>query len=117
MFYDRFLELCEIKGVKPTNACVAAGLSRGLAAKWKSVKTDKPSVEALEKLSVYFGMSIDEIMGNSEEDKKENHQIRQDQEVSESFKELLGMMKDAPEDDLRLLIKMYQAIRSERNNG
>ncbi len=63
MFYDRFLELCAEKGVKPTNACIEAGLSRGLAAKWKSTKTEKPSAEALEKMSVYFEKSIDEILG------------------------------------------------------
>lgn len=63
MFYDRFLELCAEKGVKPTNACIEAGLSRGLAAKWKSTKTEKPSAEALEKMSAYFEKSIDEILG------------------------------------------------------
>ena len=62
MFYDRFLELCDEKGVKPTNACIEAGLSRGLAAKWKSTKTEKPSAEALEKMSAYFEKSIDEIL-------------------------------------------------------
>ena len=62
MFYDRFLELCAEKGVKPTNACIEAGLSRGLAAKWKATKTEKPSAEALEKMSAYFEKSIDEIL-------------------------------------------------------
>lgn len=68
MFYERFVELCTAKGVKPTNACVEAGLSRGLAAKWKSTKTVRPSAEALEKLSVYFGISIDEILGIKKDD-------------------------------------------------
>ena len=63
MFYDRYLELCKLKGVKPTNACVEAGLSRGLAAKWKATKTKKPSAEALEKLSAYFNMSIEDVLG------------------------------------------------------
>lgn len=62
MFYDRFLELCIEKGVKPTNAYLEAGLSRGLAAKWKTTKTEKPSADALEKLSAYFNKSIDEIL-------------------------------------------------------
>ena len=62
MFYDRFLELCTEKGVKPTNACIEAGLSRGLAAKWKSTGTEKPSADALEKISEYFNKSIDEIL-------------------------------------------------------
>lgn len=68
MFYDRYLALCIQKGVKPTNACVEAGLSRGLAAKWKATGTAKPSADALEKLSAYFGMSINDIL--SEETKK-----------------------------------------------
>lgn len=63
MFYDRYLELCRLKGVKPTNACLEAGLSRGLAAKWKATKTKKPSADALEKLSAYFNMSIDDVLG------------------------------------------------------
>ncbi len=63
MFYDRFLELCKRKGVKPTNACIEAGLSRGLAAKWKATGTEKPSADALEKMAVYFKMSIEEILG------------------------------------------------------
>lgn len=62
MFYDRFLELCAEKGVKPTRACVESGLSRGLAAKWKATGTEKPSADALEKMSVYFGKSIEEIL-------------------------------------------------------
>ena len=62
MFYDRFLELCKSKGVKPTNACVEAGLSRGLAAKWKATGTERPSADVLEKMSDYFGVSIDEIL-------------------------------------------------------
>ena len=62
VFYDRWLELCAEKGVRPTNACVESGLSRGLAAKWKATKTEKPSADALEKMAKYFGTSIDEIL-------------------------------------------------------
>ena len=62
MFYDRFLELCAEKGVKPTRACTESGLSRGLAAKWKATGTEKPSADALEKMSAYFGKSIEEIL-------------------------------------------------------
>lgn len=67
MFYDRFLELCNEKGVKPTNACLEAGLSRGLAAKWKATQTEKPSADALEKMSAYFGKSINEILSGQKE--------------------------------------------------
>lgn len=62
MFYDRFEELCQEKGVKPGRACSEMGLSRSLAAKWKATKTEKPSADALEKMSLYFKKSIEEIL-------------------------------------------------------
>lgn len=43
------------------------GVSRSLAAKWKTTKTDRPSAEVLEKMSKYFGISIDEILGKQKE--------------------------------------------------
>lgn len=69
MFYDRFLALCQEKGVKPQRACIEAGLSRGLAAKWKSTGTEKPSADALEKMSVYFSKSIEEILFGEQKEK------------------------------------------------
>lgn len=63
MFYDRFQELCLAKGVKPGRACVEMGLSRSLSAKWKNSGTEKPSADVLEKMSIYFDLSINEILG------------------------------------------------------
>jgi phage repressor protein C with HTH and peptisase S24 domain len=63
MFYDRFEELCAQKGVKVGRACAEMGVSRSLAAKWKATGTERPSAEVLEKMSEYFGITIDEILG------------------------------------------------------
>ena len=62
MFYDRFLSLCEARGVRPGRACTEMGLSRSLAAKWKSTGVERPSTEVLEKMAGYFGLTIDEIL-------------------------------------------------------
>ena len=43
MFYDRFIELCQAKGVKPGRACIDMGVSRSLAAKWKATGCDRIS--------------------------------------------------------------------------
>lgn len=65
MFYDRFEQLCISKGVRPGRACIEMGLSRSLAAKWKNSKTKEPSADVLKKMSEYFGISIDEILGDN----------------------------------------------------
>ena len=114
MFYDNYVKLCKSVGKTPSAVAIEIGIGKSNVTYWKTGR-NKPTDLTLAKLADYFGVSVSYLKG--EEEQKENPQIRQDQEVSESFKELLGMMKDAPEDDLRLLIKMYQAIRSERDNG
>lgn len=63
MFSDRFEALCREKGVKPGRACTEMGVSRSLAAKWKATGTEKPSADVLEKMSAYFEMTIEEILG------------------------------------------------------
>lgn len=64
MFYEKFERLCRQKGVKPGKACTDMGLSRSLSAKWKNMGTKKPSADVLEKMSAYFGISIDEILSD-----------------------------------------------------
>ena len=112
MFYDRFLELCAEKGVRPTNACIEAGLSRGLAAKWKATKTEKPSADALEKMSVYFGKTIDEILGK-EKAPAESSERMSDDELKFALWGDSAEMDDADLDD----VKRYAAFIRERKKG
>ena len=112
MFYDRFLELCAEKGVRPTNACVEAGLSRGLAAKWKAEKTKKPSTDALEKISKYFGKSIDEILADGKGEKsfpEDRHAISDD----DIMFALWGNSDDVDKEDLDD-VKRYATFIRER---
>lgn len=110
MFYDRFLELCDEKGVKPTNACIEAGLSRGLAAKWKSTKTEKPSAEALEKMSAYFEKSIDEILN-----KQKTPTIDGGQKVEER-KKAADPKAGGDDESLEDIIPGYDSLTEENKN-
>ncbi len=60
MFYDRFIELCKEKGVKPTPLVVSMGLSSSNVSVWKKGGTPRPAV--LKKLAEYFGVSIADLM-------------------------------------------------------
>ena len=131
MFYDRFLELCKEKGVKPTNAFVEAGLSRGLAAKWKSTKTEKPSADALEKMSAYFKKSIEDILGkekapsDGESRFKEGELIRLDADSMEilravrerpDMKILFSVTKNVTPEDLKKAIKIVETFKEDSEN-
>lgn len=63
MFYEQFEALCAKKGVRPGRACVEMGLSRSLSAKWKATGAERPSTEALEKMSAYFNLPMEQLLG------------------------------------------------------
>lgn len=111
MFYDRFLELCAEKGVRPTNACIEAGLSRGLAAKWKATKTEKPSADALEKMSAYFGKTIGEILGKEKAPTGTGERMIDDELKVALFGSL--DIDDADLDD----VKRYAAFIRDKKRG
>lgn len=65
MFKERFIQLCNQKGVPPTVACMDIGLSNAAFSKW----TDEsiPRKATLMKISDYFGVSVSYLQGLSDE--------------------------------------------------
>lgn len=65
MFYDRFIELCKMKEIKPTPLVVGMGLSSSNVSQWKKGST--PRAEVVAKLADYFGVSVEYMMGGTDE--------------------------------------------------
>ena len=63
MFYDTFVFLCKQKGLSPSKAALEAGISKSLVTKWKTIGTEVPSPEVLKKLSSYFRVTPDYLLG------------------------------------------------------
>ncbi len=67
--YDRIKTLCKQKGVTITGTEKELGFARGSLCK---VDTNKPSMERVNKLAEYFGVSVDYLMtGETPAEKKE----------------------------------------------
>lgn len=109
MFYDRFEVLCQRKGVKPGKACTDMGLSRSLAAKWKATKTEKPSADVLEKMSLYFNMSIDEIL-----EKEKSPTVQMDDEAL--MYALFGDSDVVTDEDLQAVKSYAQFLKSKKES-
>lgn len=56
MFYDKFMQLCKERNVKPTPLIVELGLSSSNAAQWKKGST--PRSQVLQKIADYFGVPV-----------------------------------------------------------
>lgn len=64
VFYDRFVQLCNQRGVSRTKACIDCGVSRTAWHKWED--GGMPNGATLNKFSAYFGVSVDYLSGNKE---------------------------------------------------
>lgn len=68
-FYDKFVNLCASIGEKPTPVAQKLGISKGTVASWKRRGND-PTDAYLAKIANYFGVSVDDLRGDSEKEKK-----------------------------------------------
>jgi transcriptional regulator with XRE-family HTH domain len=63
MFWTVFYALCTQNGEKPNNVAQKLNISSGVVTKWKNGST--PNVDALIKLSNYYCVSIDYLLGRT----------------------------------------------------
>lgn len=68
-FYDKFVNLCASIGKKPTPVAQKLGISKGTVASWKRRGND-PTDAYLAKIANYFGVSVDDLRGDTESEKK-----------------------------------------------
>jgi len=64
MFYERFCSLCESIHKKPTTVILELGISKASGTRWKNGAI--PKEPALNKISQYFGVSIDYLLGKTD---------------------------------------------------
>ena len=109
MFYDKYAQICKMRGVSMSAAAVGAGLSKSLVTKWKKNKVDVPSPDVLKKLSAYFGMPVSELLDEELDIKKE--QPIENDELSSELTELIGYLKELPEDKIQMLLQAAKSIK------
>lgn len=65
MFWERFYELCLVRGTKPNPLAKEIGLSSGVISKWK-YENSLPSGETLIKIADYLDVSVDYLLGRTD---------------------------------------------------
>lgn len=123
MFYDRFVALCEKKGVSENKACVESGISRTLAAKWNYLKNNgkdvKPSVKTLKALSEYFGVSTDYLLTGVEPEhviEDDVAELREAMRNNDELKILFKLAKNAKTSDVLQASALLQKLKEESEN-
>lgn len=101
MYYERFEELCNLKGVKPSTVSKATGVPTSTLTNWKQGNYT-PKQGNLQKIADYFNVSLDYIM--------EREKAKTD--YSDELVGLLGKVrKDA---ELVYALKKYFSLSEEK---
>ena len=68
MFYNNYVNLCNIKGLSPSAAAEAMGFKRSVVSRWS--KGTQPRQATLQKIADYFGVTVEYLSGEAEEQNK-----------------------------------------------
>lgn len=119
MFYDRFLELCQRKGVAPSRAATEAGISKSLVSKWKANANKEPSPDVVRKLADYFGISKFEVLEDAPKQSEESASVNNDAELTAYLEELrtrpemrmlFQLAKSATKEDVEKAVKIIETL-------
>lgn len=118
MFYDKFAELCEQKGVTPTAAAVAIGLSKATPTKWKKSKAT-PTGKTLKKIAAYFCITESELLSDEKIQLIQDEQVELRDELrnSSAFRILYDTLKNATDADMLEAAAIIARRKEERDRG
>lgn len=126
MFYDRFLKLCQNRGITPYRFSQDTGVGQSTISMWKK-NNATPSGETLAKIADYFDTTINYLLGlgddSTESDKRaEGHpasfaQSQEDISIEDRADQILSGLTDSKSGTLMLDGKpaSAQAIEAFRN--
>ena len=111
MFKQRFIRLCNDKGVSPSAACAAIGLSNATFSCW--TETSIPRKATLMRIADYFGVSVDYLLGNVQMDLQHFAEKEKEPTVTVDPK-LLSLIDSMSEDELADLERYAEFILSKK---
>lgn len=99
--------LCALKGVKPTIACRESGAGKDLINKIETQKS-VPSVEKVQLLAQYLGVSTSELLGEEAIGPMQNNDPPEKRAVVDA---LYRQLIDLSEEDLQAIDRVVQAMK------
>ena len=125
MFKENFIRLCNQKGVTPTAACAAVGLSNATFSCW--TETSVPRRATLIKFADYFGVTVDDLLAEpaptpiDEAMAKLTASMQEaldsmEKEKSPILRSLAGLVKNMTQDQQKEMKKYAEYLISRNEN-
>lgn len=106
VFVQNIKQLCEIKGVKPTNACKESGVGASFISDINRGQT--PSVAKVQMLADYLGVTTSELLGETKKP------TVQDDGLTEAEQALMDLFRQLTPDQQDMVIRMVQAAADKQ---
>ena len=111
-FLQTFKDLCKAKGVSQKQALEDMRLNRNAAQPWaKGV----PSSDTLKKISEYFGVSVDSLLGSDQEPEQKNPAIENDNGMSAAKLNLIQRVMLLSDEELASVDILLQVLEAKRS--
>ena len=110
-FWDRFYNLCIENNTKPNPVASELKISSGTVSGWKSGA--KPNTSHLERLSIYFDVSIDYLLGKT--NSKKEQVAHNEQPASDEIRKLLAESSDLSDEEARRVREYVELLKLKRN--
>lgn len=115
--YIRIENMCKSAGTNITTMCRESGVPRSALSDYKAGRIKSLSTDKLSKIANYFGVSIDYLLGNTEQ--KEKPLVNEDEELTEyldelknrpEMKMLFSLAKGATKEDVEKAVKIIETL-------
>jgi transcriptional regulator with XRE-family HTH domain len=110
ILYNRIEALCGRKSITITQMCKDAGVSRASLTDLKMNRKQSLSSTTLSKIALYFGVSVDYLLGHNETKK----QPADASSADELDLTILSLVKQLPEEQKRFLLAQLRGVAGEK---
>ena len=112
--YEKILELCNEKGIKPAQLSKDAGVPKSTISELKQGRTKTLSTQTLSKIANYFGVSLGYFDINDEVDDIKDELFELFEETPPTYMVLPTLQMEMPEELNRIISERYQAVSSNK---
>lgn len=110
MFYDNFVALCAANLKSPSAVGRELGIDKSTVSCWKRRKA-KPSDVNAKKIADYFGVSVEDLMGESKGEGIKKGPIPKDGAVSPAKQKLLDSVDGMSDEQLEKLLGLIEEAK------
>lgn len=113
MFYDNFVALCASANKTPAYVGRELEIDKSTISCWKARKTNPSDVNA-KKIANYFGVTVEELMGESKGEGIKKDPIPKDGAVSSVVQEIFDFLDSASMEEIAETVKYIRYLKSQR---